>query len=351
MVPDVDYEVHRLLCQWYATHCRDLPWRQTKDPYRIWLSEIILQQTRVQQGLPYYLDFIEHYPSVEQLAAASLDEVLRHWQGLGYYSRARNLHKAACCVASEHQGHFPDTYQGLLSLPGVGPYTAAAIASFAYNLPCAVVDGNVYRVLSRLFDININILSPAAYEQFRALAESCMRPDDSAGFNQAVMEFGALQCTAQQPACHNCPLSDKCLALARGRVAERPVREQNLKRRERYLHYIFLYDDKGLWLHQRQGDDIWRGLWEFPLLEEAKLMNLEELVAAHSGLRAWLDGALLHAPRDFRHQLTHQSIVARFFPIKTQIDTLDGYIKVDFDDLDHYALSRLSLKFLEKFNF
>lgn len=348
-------DIHQKLCKWYGLNQRDLPWRKTRDPYKIWLSEIILQQTRVQQGLPYYIDFITHYPSVKELADAHEDEVLRHWQGLGYYSRARNLHRTAKIIAYELGGHFPDSYEGLLKLKGIGPYTAAAIASFAYNLPHAVVDGNVYRVLSRLYDIDINILDNKARKVFQTLAEESMHPQEAATFNQAIMEFGALQCTAAQPHCEDCPLQDHCLALAHQSVAERPVRIKNNERKHRYLHYLFFYNEQHCWIYQRTQKDIWQGLWEFPLYEEEKTCEWQELAERHPELQRLQETeSLHHRAIDCSHQLTHQQLQARFFPIKLQKEEdflSEKYQKIALSELDTYAFSRLSLKFLDKFNF
>lgn len=349
-------DIHQKLCEWYKLHQRDLPWRKTQDPYRIWLSEIILQQTRVQQGLPYYIDFIRHYPRVENLANATEDEVLRHWQGLGYYSRARHMHRTAKIISDKHQGRFPDSYEGLLQLQGIGPYTAAAIASFAYNLPHAVVDGNVYRVLSRLYDVDINILDSKARKIFQTLAEKTMKPQEAALFNQAIMEFGALQCVPKQPHCEDCPLQEHCLALAHQHVAERPVRIKKMERKKRYLHYIFCFTEQETWIYQRQDKDIWQGLWEFPLFEEDRLYAWEELLDKHPDIVQALAGQDIVAYPwiDCSHQLTHQQLQARFFPLKLNGDASrlkQAYRKIALSDLDTYAFSRLSLKFLERFDF
>ncbi len=344
--------IHQKLCDWYLANKRDLPWRNTTNPYQIWLSEIILQQTRVQQGLPYYMDFITHFPKVEDLATAKEDEILRHWQGLGYYSRARNLHRTAKIITDEYKGIFPDTYEGLLSLKGIGPYTAAAIASFAFKRPCAVLDGNVYRVLARLYDIDLNIFDSSARKLFLELAESTMDKSQADVFNQAIMEFGALQCTAPSPRCEDCPLSEHCLSLAHKTVGMRPVRIKNQERRQRFLHYLCLCDGSHVWIKQRQQKDIWQGLWEFPLFEEDREFSWEELLAAHPEINRWMgDHAQISRPLNFRHQLTHQLLFARFFPVthigKNALIPND-YLKVAIEDLDNYAFSRLGLKYMEK---
>ena len=279
--------------RWYDENKRNLPWRDTQDAYRIWLSEIILQQTRVAQGLEYYQRFVERFPTVRDLAQASQDEVLKLWQGLGYYSRARNLHAAAqqvclseeCGVRSEEYSSltkykaknnlFPTKYADLIKLKGVGPYTAAAIASFSSDEKVAVVDGNVYRVLSRLFDIDTPIDSTQGQKDFLALATQLL-PEKYAGHhNQAMMELGALCCTPTSPQCEACPVADHCLALANHTIGQRPVKASKVKVRERHLHYlIYIYKDM-LWVHQRGERDIWTGLWEYYLNEELGVRSEE----------------------------------------------------------------------------
>ena len=273
---------------WYDKNQRDLPWRHTQDAYRIWLSEIILQQTRVVQGMEYYLRFIERYPTVADLAKAEEDEVLKMWQGLGYYSRARNLHKAAKQVT----GNFPTNYDELIKLKGVGPYTAAAIASFSSDECVAVVDGNVYRVLSRLFDIETPIDSTKGQKEFLALATELLPTKGAGRHNQAMMELGALCCTPASPQCTDCPVADHCMALANNTIEQRPVKAGKVKVRERYLQYIiYIYKDN-IWVHQRGEGDIWQGLWEFVLKER----------------ETRTEGASF----SMKHQLTHQTLYADF---------------------------------------
>lgn len=294
---------------WYDQFRRDLPWRHTRDAYRIWLSEIILQQTRVAQGLDYYRRFVTAYPTVEELAAAPLDHVLKLWQGLGYYSRARNLHAAAQQVMAwrkEHPGKdFPDTYAELIKLKGVGHYTAAAIASFASEERVAVVDGNVYRVLSRLFDLDTPIDTTKGQKLFQTVADE-MLPEASAHHNQAMMEFGALHCTPTQPRCETCPVGMHCLALSAGTVGQRPVKQGRTSVRERRFTYIiYIYKDR-LWAHQRGPGDIWQGLWEFVLDESGE-------IPATPGAPATL---LLER----KHQLTHQTLYATFYVVRLPDD-------------------------------
>jgi A/G-specific adenine glycosylase len=251
---------------WYVEHQRELPWRQTKDPYAIWLSEIILQQTRVAQGLPYYERLLAAFPTVKDLAEAPEASLLRLWQGLGYYSRARNLQKAAQMVVSDFAGSFPCNYDDIITLPGVGPYTAAAIASFAFNEAKAVVDGNVFRVLSRVFAVETDIASSAARGVFTSLAQSLIPAADPAGFNQAIMEFGALQCTPA-PDCSDCPLRVSCAAFSASRVAELPIKSKKTKVKEIQMDYLIIEQKGQLLVRERTENGIWKGLWEFYLIE------------------------------------------------------------------------------------
>jgi len=284
-------KISAILQDWFENNSRDLPWRRTTDPYKIWLSEIILQQTRVAQGLEYYNRFISDYPTISDLANASEDDILKHWQGLGYYSRARNLHKAAKRVIGELDGVFPTKYAQLIKLPGIGPYTASAIASFSCGEPVATVDGNVYRVLSRLFDIETPIDSTAGQKLFAALAQQELDEKNAGAHNQAMMEFGALHCTPTSPNCADCPLTDHCLSFERHTQSIRPVKEGKVKIRERYIHYyIYKYGDK-IWAHQRGEGDIWQGLWEFSNTPTATTPILEF---------------------SMKHQLTHQTLYCTF---------------------------------------
>lgn len=333
--------------RWYDKNRRDLPWRHTQDAYLIWLSEIILQQTRVAQGLEYYQRFVQRFPTVSDLAQASQDEVLKLWQGLGYYSRARNLHAAAqqvvenvkCKMKNEELNVFPTRYADLIKLKGVGPYTAAAIASFSSDEKVAVVDGNVYRVLSRLFDIDTPIDSTQGQKDFLALATQLL-PDKHPGHhNQAMMELGALCCTPTSPQCEACPVADHCLALANHTINQRPVKAGKVKVRERHLHYlIYIYKDM-LWVHQRGEGDIWTGLWEYVLSEECGASLSEKL-----GVRSEVLFSI-------KHQLTHQTLLVDFqvIPVKTEKEAtaLDeklqpmGYKRVTWMEWQELAVPRL----------
>ncbi len=301
------------LIHWYETHQRDLPWRQTNDPYKIWLSEIILQQTRVAQGLPYYHRFVEHYPTVEQLAGASEEEVLRLWQGLGYYTRARNLHACAKSIMHQWGGQFPNTYAALLQLHGVGPYTAAAIASIAFKEPVAVVDGNVYRVLARVFGLDEDIASPEGMRAFQALAQSLVLSEAPDLYNQAIMEFGALHCTPARPQCSTCPLQHYCAAWHTKRQHQLPVKSKNIKLKKRYLHYLVLQHEGQLYLKQRKSADIWRGLYDFYLIEQEKLTPIDALEDALVMLVKEHQLATECLPKVYRHRLTHRQLHVCFF--------------------------------------
>jgi A/G-specific adenine glycosylase len=257
----------RQITDWYRQNKRELPWRQTTNPYYIWLSEIILQQTRVIQGMNYYLKFINHYPTIDDLANADEQSVLNDWQGLGYYSRARNLHAAAKQIQSTYNGVFPKTYEEIISLKGVGNYTAAAISSFAYNLPYAVVDGNVFRLLSRLFDIDIAIDSNEGQKTFAQIANELLDKENPSLHNQAIMEFGALQCTPA-PDCSVCPLRVSCAAFSASRVAELPIKSKKTKVKEIEMNYLIIEQNGQILVRERTGNGIWKGLWEFYLIED-----------------------------------------------------------------------------------
>ena len=334
--------IHNRLSQWYEQHHRVLPWRETEDPYRIWVSEIILQQTRVAQGLEYYLRFVDRFPNVEALAHADEDEVLRYWQGLGYYSRARNMHRAAKMIV--HQGldvfrsniaqTSQDTvFETLLSLPGVGEYTAGAIASFAYNLPYPALDGNVYRVLARLHDCEIAFDTTAGKKHFHQLANQLLDKEHPRLFNSAIMEFGALYCTPTTPDCLHCPIQECCQAYAHHTVDLLPVRKPRTPLRDRYLNYtIYCTPDMHTLIRQRNEKDIWQHLYEFPLEETDQLLPISAEVAQV----------------DLKHILSHQRIYARFHIQKVKkLPQIPNTIAIPLSSLDDYALSRLTLRALD----
>ncbi|MHA8075492.1 A/G-specific adenine glycosylase [Aquirufa sp. TARAVU-A1A] len=293
------------LITWYKGHARDLPWRRTNDPYVIWLSEIILQQTRIAQGLPYFYKLTEAFPKVYDLAAADETSLFRLWQGLGYYSRARNLHKTAKFVVDTLGGKFPDNYAELIHLPGVGPYTAAAIASFAFGEASPVVDGNVYRILARYFGIETDILHSSARKEFTALAQELIPSSDPARFNQAIMEFGSLQCSPS-PSCDTCPLQTSCVAFRENRVSQLPVKSKAKPQRIRHFHYFIIEQAGKVLVHQRQDKDIWQGLWEFYCVEST---SLKEAIDLHPFLSPLMAHAVaLQAPAI--HILSHQKIIS-----------------------------------------
>jgi len=342
-MPDNSNPFALTLLRWFGEHGRELPWRGTHDPYAIWLSEIILQQTRVQQGWEYWERFIRRWPTVEALAQATEDEVLRLWQGLGYYSRARNLHFAARQVVA--MGGFPTTYEELRRLKGVGDYTAAAIGSLAFGLPVAVVDGNVYRVLARHFGIDTPINSTEGKKEFAQLAQALLPPPQSAAYNQAIMDFGALQCTPQRPACATCPLQESCVALSEGRVGQLPVKQNTLQVRERRFAYIYIRY-KGQTAIRRRGEgDIWQGLWEPLFVENGELSNYA--VRCKTPLHSVSDARLIR--QSVRHVLTHRVLLCDFYLWEPEArpSLPEGYIWVDEGDLDQYALPRLVEKLLE----
>ena len=321
------------LLKWFEAYGRELPWRETHDPYAIWLSEIILQQTQVKQGWDYWQRFMRRWSTVDDLAAASEDEVLREWQGLGYYSRARNLHYAARQIVA--LGHFPDTLEEIKQLKGVGDYTAAAIGSIAFGLPAAVVDGNVYRVLARYFGVETAINSTEGKKEFAALAQSLL-PETSAGlYNQAIMDFGAIQCTPQSPKCVVCPLQESCEALRTGKVSTLPVKEKKLKIKERHLIYIYIRCQGETAIHRRGEGDIWQGLWE-PFLMEDGRWKMED------GLRCVAKGV--------KHVLTHRVLTADFYlwETETKPDLPEDYIWIKEEDIDNYGIPRLIDKLLKK---
>lgn len=315
---------------------RSLPWRETNDPYAIWLSEVILQQTRVSQGMAYWQRFMERYPTVFRLAAATEDDVLRLWQGLGYYSRARNLLKAARQVAA--MGHFPDTYDEIRQLAGVGDYTAAAVASLAFGLPVAVVDGNVYRVLARHYGIATPIDTTRGKREFAALAQQLLPPSEAAPYNQAIMDFGAVVCLPKGPRCGECPLSVSCAALREGRVGELPVKEGRTAVKTRRLSYIYIMCKGQTALRRRAAGDIWQGLWEPVNASEGEAVTVGGLAAQLGG-----GGRLAKVAEGVRHVLTHRVLLADFWLLEAdeRPSLPPEYRWVDEGDVDAYAVPRL----------
>lgn len=383
-------EFANTIISWFRENGRALPWRETRDPYAIWLSEIILQQTRIAQGWEYWERFMAQYPTVEDLAAAHEDEVLKLWQGLGYYSRARNLHTAAKQIVA--LGHFPDTLEGIKQLKGVGDYTAAAIGSFAFDIPAAVVDGNVYRVLARYFGIDTPINSTQGKKEFAALAQSLLpssKASDSlssfspasdfqsslslvAAYNQAMMDFGAIQCTPQSPKCLLCPLAETCEAMRTNRVAELPVKQKTMKVKTRHLSYIYIRCNGMTAIHRRGEGDIWQGLWEpfnasdiaeacaSPSSAQASLSStkfstsLSKFSSFKKELAADLHlsnvDALQLLAQDVKHVLTHRILLADFYLLETDAHPQlpDDYIWIKEEEIEDYGIPRLIELMLEK---
>lgn len=373
-------EFANTIISWFRENGRALPWRETRDPYAIWLSEIILQQTRIAQGWEYWERFMAQYPTVEDLAAAHEDEVLKLWQGLGYYSRARNLHTAAKQIVA--LGHFPDTLEGIKQLKGVGDYTAAAIGSFAFDIPAAVVDGNVYRVLARYFGIDTPINSTQGKKEFAALAQSLLPSSKAsdfqsslslvAAYNQAMMDFGAIQCTPQSPKCLLCPLAETCEAMRTNRVAELPVKQKTMKVKTRHLSYIYIRCNGMTAIHRRGEGDIWQGLWEpfnaSDITEatasiasaqaspsstkfsssSAKLSSFKKELAADLHLSN-VDALQLLA-QDVKHVLTHRILLADFYLLETDAHPQlpDDYIWIKEEEIEDYGIPRLIELMLEK---
>lgn len=332
---------------WYGENRRDLPWRNTKDPYLIWISEIILQQTRVSQGYDYYLSFVSRFPDVCSLASAPEDEVMRYWQGLGYYSRARNLHAAAKSM----NGTFPTTYEGVRALKGVGDYTAAAICSFAYGMPYAVVDGNVFRVLSRYFGIDTPIDSTTGKKLFTALAQDNLDESCPAEYNQAMMDFGALQCTPQSPACMYCPLAETCVAFRTGMAEELPVKQQKLSVKTRHFNYLWVKAGEYTYINKRTEKDIWQNLYELPLVESEHELSQIELLER---MKPWLtDDEEIQLDlliQGVKHVLTHRVIMANFYQVTLPpgSSSFSSFIMVKPESLASYAFPRLITSFLNK---
>lgn len=342
------------LIQWYKRNRRELPFRETKDPYKIWLSEIILQQTRVEQGLEYYKRFVIEYPTVFELANAHFDEVMRLWQGLGYYSRARNLHIAAKTVVEEYNGVFPGSSSELKRLKGVGEYTAAAIASISYNEPVPVIDGNVYRVLSRLYAVDEPIDAGKGKGLFYKLAQENLNMEEPGEHNQALMELGALVCKPKNPGCENCPLSIGCKALKNVEQERFPVKVKKIKKRKRFLYFFIIRCGKSTFIQKRGKGDIWQGLYQFPLYESDNDLS-EKSVLMTPILKELSD---LTGEKDFKisgnvkHVLTHQILNAKFVHInltECRCGDVSKYLKIRWDELNEFAMPRLITRYLESY--
>jgi A/G-specific adenine glycosylase len=340
-----------ILLDWHRhSNRRVMPWKGEKDPYRIWLSEVILQQTRVEQGWAYYQHFVSSFPTIRHLAAAPDDEVFKLWEGLGYYSRCRNLIATARYIASERGGVFPDSFEEILALKGVGPYTAAAIASFAFELPHAVVDGNVIRVLARVFGMNMPSDDPSSRKIFNTLAQELLDPAYPAQYNQAIMDFGATVCMPQSPDCNSCPLHSDCQARQLGWVSRLPPRKQKPDKKKRFLHYIIFDHNGSLYLRKRQEKDIWQNLFEFYLHESDRLLEPAELVQQPFFKKIVNGGTfrLLNSSPPRRQLLTHQELTGRFFRVRLDHspEGLEGFLAVKEQDLQKHAMPRFIVSYL-----
>lgn len=341
------------LLSWYSEYKRELPWRNNNDSYQIWISEVILQQTRIDQGIGYYLRFLERFPNVASLASASEEEVLKVWQGLGYYSRARNLHQAARQIITQHNGILPSSYNGLISLKGVGAYTAAAVASIAFGLPHAVLDGNVFRVLTRLFAIETAIDSPIGRKMISEIAQSLLPEEDPGSYNQAIMDFGALICTPLQPRCNTCVLQESCMAYTKGDVTIYPIKERKTKISNRYFHYFHILQGNHTYLQKRNQPGIWRNLYEFPLIETMQPADFMQLKQTDAFRELFPEVTTLSFEPKLilRHQLTHQHIHTRFYqveiPERFTFTPPSALFVTQSEELHNYPVSRLMHKYLE----
>ena len=343
-------EFSNSLLHWYLQNKRDLPWRNTNNPYPIWLSEIMLQQTRVAQGMPYFLSFMEAFPTVFDLAKADEEQVLKLWQGLGYYSRARNMHKTAQIIAFDLNGNFPNNYNDLLKLKGIGEYTAAAIASFAFNEVIPVVDGNVYRVLARYFDVETDIASSSARKEFTALANELIPNDNPALFNQAIMEFGALQCVPKNPNCEICIFNSSCPALQKKKVAELPVKLKKTKVTDKFFNYlIFLDDSETTLINKRTEKGIWHNLYEFPIIETENEMDfdiLSKLVHEnYSNLE--IKDISIYNDNQIIHKLSHQKLHINFYKVEVSNKLMNG---ISLNSLRNYPFPIVIYNFIEKYS-
>ncbi|WP_055447043.1 A/G-specific adenine glycosylase [Lacinutrix mariniflava] len=344
--------ITKKLINWYSVNKRDLPWRNTTNPYFIWLSEIILQQTQVVQGLPYYVAFTTNYPTVFDLANAEESQILKLWQGLGYYSRARNLHASAKYIVADLNGVFPSTYNEIIKLKGVGDYTASAIASISFNEKTAVVDGNVYRALSRIYGISTPINTGKGFKEFKALAQELIDKKEPATFNQAIMEFGARQCKPKNPDCAVCPFNGKCIALQKDSISELPVKLKTLKVKKKYFNFIVLLSlDQKTILEKREGKGIWQNLYQFPLIETVKpidIATIETELMGFSILKNKKYSVSLYNEVDIVHKLSHQHLFTKFWIVTTDQKLPEG---VSVEKITDFPVPILIGNFIERFNF
>lgn len=338
-----------IIISWYNLNKRDLPWRNETEPFKIWLSEIILQQTQVAQGLNYYLKFTERFLDIHELASASEEEILKLWQGLGYYSRARNLHFAAKYVSSELNGEFPNTYAEIIKLKGVGHYTAAAVASFAFNEKVAVLDGNVYRVLSRVFGISEPINTTSGEKLFRELSVKMLPSIDVDTYNQAIMEFGALQCVPASPNCEECPMSSHCNAYEKGTVSDLPVKLKKTKVKPLHIHFFIIKRDGKLWLRKREEKAIWQNLWEFPNITSESELEVGEAISQWQKLSGMTSLTILKTVVAEKHLLSHKRIFSQFHLITGEGELPSELgTAISIEEYESFPVHRLMSRFIEQ---
>jgi A/G-specific adenine glycosylase len=339
---------YKQILGWHNQINRKLPWKNTNDAYKIWLSEIIMQQTRVEQGTPFYLKFEKNYPTIQYLASANLDRILKDWEGLGYYSRARNMHQAAKYIVEYHNGIFPNTYNELLKIKGIGKYTAAAIASFAYDLPHAVVDGNVYRVLSRYFEIKMPIDTTEGKKYFEQLAHSLLPPNNYGDYNQALMDFGALQCVPKSPKCGICELNHSCKSFQNDSVSLLPIKSKRLNQKDRFFNFILVKKENQIFISQRLQNDIWKSLYQIPYFETEKLQSKKQIKTEIYKIFMEKNIKMTLFKENKKQMLTHQNINASFSMIEVENDfkmPIDG-IWIDENHVFDYAFPKIIKDFL-----
>lgn len=351
------------ILKWYDKNARDLPWRKTKDPYKIWLSEVILQQTRVAQGLPYYYKFIENFPSVKSLAEASEDNVLLHWQGLGYYSRARNLHTCAKKIIEDYNGIFPNSYESLLKLPGIGEYTAAAISSFAFELPNAAIDGNIIRVISRIFGILHQPHSPESKKEIKYISQELILNNPASTYNQAMMELGALVCTPKKPKCNICPAREHCYAFGNNKMDELPSPKKKINVKIRYFYYLIIENQGNILIEKRTKNDIWRNLYQFPLIESETEIETSEIEIEVQKMLPDFNFVINEISEIWEHKLSHRVLKTRFLKLSLKKETTtdsiisesefdyqnkNGILEIDSSMINQYAMPQLIRDYLKK---
>jgi A/G-specific adenine glycosylase len=336
--------------QWYAIYQRELPWRKIKDPYKIWLSEIILQQTRVAQGMEYYRKFTDKYKTINDLASSSEDNILKLWQGLGYYTRARNLHSTAKNIVKKYNGKFPETYEEIIQLKGIGQYTASAISSIAFGLPYPAIDGNIYRVLSRYFGLSTPIDTAKGKKEIEKIAIELISFDDPGFHNQAFMDFGALQCVPKSPDCSKCPVSITCFANQKHMVEKFPVKTKKVKQRIRYFYYYLIESNEEILMEKRQEKDIWQNLYQIPLLESKYELQEDEFLAKRSIFNSNHPFILKNVLGVKKHILSHQIIYAKLIHLQTNtLEEISGhYIRVNKKDIYKFAVPKLLENFFNE---